>query len=97
MVLHDRADYLRRLGRRADAPDELKRMIDIIVKAERRHTVARKDLRAFEHDHKATLRRLKSLRDRSRRWMFRVMDLKRQLGLFQSAGILLPHLIVHRY
>lgn len=97
MEVHDRADYLRRrFGSRSDAPDEVRRMISALVKAERLHTTALKDLRDFERANRETLRRLKALRNRSRRWMFTTLDRKRQLGWFQSPQLSLPHLVLHR-
>ena len=97
MTLMERAKYIRRtLGRRKNVPDDLKKMISAVQRAERSEREHATRYRDFQTEHRDILRRYRTLR--SRRWNSEVRkrQCKRLLGLFHSPALSLPPLIVYR-
>ena len=97
MALMERGRFIRRtLGRRRNAPTDLKKMISTLQRAERSERECSRVYRDFQRQHRDVLRQYKSLRNK--RWNSgrRKRRYERLLGLFQAPGLSLPPLIVHR-
>lgn len=97
MTVRARARHIRAKARNARAPEELKRLVQIVRRAEQKEKDHAAEMRAFQREHKDVLSKVQTMR--TRRWMAsrKVMELMRALGTYHSTEFPLPPLVVHNY
>ncbi len=95
MALYERARYVRRtLGRRANIPGDLKRILERLRRAETDEREQRRTVRTFERSHRDFFKEYNTLRRKRYRNMRRCNNARRLLGLYQTPGYTLPSLRV---
>lgn len=96
MALNERASYVRRMSRRANAPADLKRMVARVQRAEQTARELRKERMDTMRTHREELRAVRKARNKVWTAERRVRTLMRSLGLYNSHAIPLPPLALHR-
>ena len=90
-----RAKFIRStIGRRKSAPRELKLMLARLRTAELEFREHSREVKSFQREHAAILRRADALRAKKHRLRYRVRKLERLVGLFQTPSLTLPSLVV---
>lgn len=97
-ALRDRAKYIRRtLGRRANIPAGLKRLLAKLRNAEGKEREHRQNFREFREANKEIIKQYNTLRRKRWTHMRTQSRWERLLGLYQAPGFSLPALMVQQY
>lgn len=95
MAIHDRAKYIRRtVGRRANVPSGLKRMLANLKRAEDAEKTHRRVWNEFRASNRNVIRRYNQLRGKGWRLHRNTNSRQRLLGLYQDGTLPLPALAV---
>ena len=96
MALLERAKYIRRtLGRRANVPPDLKRLLEKVRKAENAEREHQRLCRQFRDDNRQLLKESNQLRRKRYALSRTTWRMRRLLGLYQAPGLILPALVVY--
>lgn len=97
-ALRERAKYIRRtLGRRANIPADLKRILQKLRTAEGKEREYRQTFKEFREANKDIIKQYQTLRRKRWTHMRSQSRCERLLGLYQAPGFSLPALMVNRF
>tara|TARA_Y100000389_G_scaffold163976_2_gene167497 strand:+ start:5003 stop:5494 length:492 start_codon:yes stop_codon:yes gene_type:complete len=93
-MLRDRGRELRKIARKKDAPEELKKRVGRLKKVEDELKQRSKNLTEFRKENKETINTFNKLR--RERWNFqsKKYQMERQIGMIQTPNYPLPALII---
>ena len=96
-VLSERAKELRRISRRVNAPDDLKKLVERLKKSEKKIKEKGKELKEYRKDNKEILSKEKKIiREKWNLYNSKRKN-ERLLGMYNTNEYPLPHLIISNY
>lgn len=96
-VLRERAKELKRISRRANAPDDLKKLVERVKKCDIKMKEKTKELKEYRKDNKEILSKEKKMMREKWNLNYSKRRLERLVGLYNTNDYPLPHLIINNY
>lgn len=96
-VLRERAKELKRISRRANAPCDLKKLVERVKKCDIKMKEKTKELKEYRKDNKEILSKEKKMMREKWNLNYSKRRLERLVGLYNTNDYPLPHLIINNY